>query len=76
MCLAVPAQIIALYEEDRAMVNLGGIKREISVVLLDRVDIGDFVIVHVGYALSKLDVVEAQKTLQLFDQMQHIEEPL
>jgi hydrogenase expression/formation protein HypC len=69
VCLAIPAQIIALNDHDRAVVNIGGIEKEISVILLDDVCIGDFVIVHVGYALSKLNQVEAQKTLKLFEGM-------
>ena len=74
MCLAIPAQVITLSDDDRAVVNISGIKREISVALLDNVKIGDFVIVHVGYALSKLNQEEAQKTLQLFDAMMNVEE--
>ena len=64
MCLAIPAKIKALYENDRALIDVGGVTREISVALLDKVEIGDFVIVHVGYALSKLDQIEAEKTLK------------
>lgn len=69
MCLALPAQIITLLDQQRAVVNLGGIEKEISTALLDEVGVGDFVVVHVGYALSRLDVDEAEKTLALFAQM-------
>jgi hydrogenase expression/formation protein HypC len=51
---------------DRAVVSLEGLKREISVALVPEVAIGDYVIVHVGYALSRLDPDEAQRTLALF----------
>lgn len=69
MCLAIPAQIIKLLDFQRALVNVGGIEKDISVALLEEVAIGDYVILHVGYALTKLDEFEARKTLQLFAQM-------
>ena len=69
MCLALPAQIIELLEDERAIVNLGGITKDISIALLDEIAVGDYVIIHVGYALTRLDEVEAQKTLSLFAEM-------
>jgi len=50
-------------------VDLGGIQKEISVELLDDVQVGDYVILHVGYALSRLDPEEAERTLALFSEM-------
>lgn len=69
MCLAIPAQIVILMENGRAMIEIGGVQKEISVELLDEVKVGDYVIVHVGYALSRLDQDEAMRTLALFDEM-------
>lgn len=69
MCLALPAQITHILDDDRAIINLGGITKEISIALLEKVDEGDYVIIHVGYALTRLDEQEAQKTLSLFAQM-------
>ncbi|KTC74857.1 hydrogenase expression/formation protein HypC [Legionella birminghamensis] len=69
MCLALPAQITQLLENDRAIINIGGITKDISTVLLDEVAEGDYVIIHVGYALTRLDEQEARKTLNLFAQM-------
>ncbi|MBL8415291.1 MAG: HypC/HybG/HupF family hydrogenase formation chaperone [Propionivibrio sp.] len=66
MCLALPVKVIELGAGDTAIVDLGGVRKEISLALLDEVNIGDFVILHVGYALSKLDPDEAEKTLALF----------
>lgn len=66
MCLALPVKVIELGTGDTAIVDLGGVRKEISVALLDDVNIGDYVILHVGYALSKLDPEEAAKTLALF----------
>lgn len=69
MCLAIPAQITQILPQERAMVSLGGIQKEISIALLDQINVGDYVIIHVGYALTKLDEVEALKTLKLFASM-------
>ncbi|MCE0723216.1 MULTISPECIES: HypC/HybG/HupF family hydrogenase formation chaperone [Legionella] len=69
MCLAIPAQITQILDEERALINLGGIVKEISIALLDKVTEGDYVIIHVGYALTRLDEEEALKTLNLFAQM-------
>lgn len=65
MCLAVPARVVELLDEDRATVSLGGVKVACSLALVEGVQVGDYVIVHVGYALSKLDPEEAERTLAL-----------
>ncbi|MBA2653762.1 MAG: HypC/HybG/HupF family hydrogenase formation chaperone [Gammaproteobacteria bacterium] len=69
MCLALPAKITELLPNNRAIVNLGGVKKEICIDLIDQVKEGDYVIIHVGYALTKLDEVEAKKTLAMIQQM-------
>jgi hydrogenase expression/formation protein HypC len=66
MCLAIPARVVALPAPDIARVDLSGVQKEISLALLDDVAVGDYVIVHVGYALSKLDPDEAARTLATF----------
>jgi len=66
MCLAIPVQVIELLGESTAIVDLDGIRKEISLALVDDVQVGDYVILHVGYALSKLDPAEAARTLALF----------
>jgi hydrogenase expression/formation protein HypC len=72
MCLAIPARVVQLLEGDHALVDLDGVRKEISLALVDGVRVGDYVIVHVGYALSRLDPVEAERTLALFAQMASI----
>ncbi|MDR0996242.1 MAG: HypC/HybG/HupF family hydrogenase formation chaperone [Zoogloeaceae bacterium] len=62
MCLAVPAQIVAI-DGEIATVESGGFSHEISLALVDQAVVGDYVLVHVGYALSKLDPEEARRTL-------------
>ncbi len=69
MCLALPVKVMELGAAETAIVDLGGVRKEISLALLDDVKVGDYVILHVGYALSKLDPEEAQKTLALFAEM-------
>ena len=66
MCLAIPARVVEMLEGDAARVDLGGVRKEISLALVDDVAVGDYVIVHVGYALSRLDADEAERTLALF----------
>lgn len=69
MCLAIPAQVVELRAGDNAVVDLAGVRKEISLSLVEDVQVGDYVIVHVGYALNKLDPEEAEKTLKLFAEM-------
>jgi hydrogenase expression/formation protein HypC len=66
MCLALPVRVVELKDGDAAIVDLGGIRKEISLALVDGVAVGDYVILHVGYALAKLDPAEAERTLALF----------
>jgi len=66
MCLALPARIVELREGDLGLVDLGGVRKEVSLALVSDVVVGDYVIVHVGYALSRLDPEEAERTLALF----------
>jgi hydrogenase expression/formation protein HypC len=70
MCLAIPAQIIDIKEDNQALVNVGGVHKTISLAIVaDKVEIGDFVIMHVGFALSKLDKEQAIRTLQDYEEM-------
>lgn len=66
MCLALPVRVIEKTPNDNAIVDLGGIRKEVSLALVDGVEVGDYVVLHVGYALTKLDPVEAERTLALF----------
>ncbi|MFA5371267.1 MAG: HypC/HybG/HupF family hydrogenase formation chaperone [Sideroxydans sp.] len=66
MCLAIPTCVEQLIGKDSAIVNLGGVRKEVSLALIEDVAVGDYVIVHVGFALQKLDPEEAAQTLALF----------
>jgi hydrogenase expression/formation protein HypC len=63
MCLAIPAQIVRLEADGQALVDVGGIRKQVSVALVDGLAPGDYVIIHVGYALARLDPAAAAATL-------------
>jgi len=71
VCLAVPARVVELVDEDNqiAKVDIGGVRRNISVALLEDVKVGDWVLVHVGFAIQKIDEEEAEQTLMLLRQL-------
>ena len=76
MCLAIPAQVVELVDEENrlALVDVAGLRRNVNIGLLDEdadggAQPGDWVLVHVGFALSKVDEEEAHATLQLLEQM-------
>jgi len=67
MCLAIPARIISIDSAtDMATVSLADIEKQVSLALVSDVAIGDYVLVHVGYALNKISIEEAEKTLAMF----------
>jgi hydrogenase expression/formation protein HypC len=69
MCLALPARVVELQDADNAVVELGGVRKTVSVALTPEAKVGDYVIVHVGHAIGLLDAEEAEKTLALFAEM-------
>jgi len=75
MCLAIPGQVVELVDERNrlAKVDVAGVQRNVNIGLLDSdgvgVGIGDWVLIHVGFALSKVDEAEAHATLRLLEQM-------
>lgn len=67
MCLALPARVLAIdTSTDTATVAVGEVKKDVSLSLVEEVKVDDFVLIHVGYALNKIDQEEAEKTLRLF----------
>ena len=71
MCLAVPMQITSLVDERKALVQQGRTSLEIDISLLAEAKVGDFVIVHAGFAISQLDEQEA---LEVFEYLREIQE--
>ena len=66
MCLAIPVRVVSLVAPDTALIDVGGVRKEISLALVDNIAPGDYVIVHVGNALTRLDPDAAQQTLRTF----------
>ncbi len=69
MCLGIPARIVSLGEAFRAEVEIGGIRREVDLTLVPESKVGDYVLIHVGYAIERIDEAEAMETLALIQQM-------
>jgi len=72
MCLAIPAKVIAI-EDNMAVVELGGVTRRASLMLVPETRVGDYVLLHAGFAIQRLDEEEAQETLRLFAEMAAME---
>lgn len=64
MCVAVPVEVIEIMGSE-ALVNFGGVKKKINILLIDDLEVGDYVLLHAGCAMQKVDKEEAEKTLEL-----------
>ena len=73
MCLAVPVKVISI-AGDEAETEIGGVKRTVSVVLTPEVKVGDYVLLHTGYAIGVVDEVEAEETLKLLEEIVNLSE--
>ncbi|WP_298231223.1 HypC/HybG/HupF family hydrogenase formation chaperone [uncultured Azohydromonas sp.] len=70
MCLALPARVVSLPEGGTdAVVDLGGVRKTVSIALVPQARLGDYVIVHVGHAIGMIDPEEAERTLALFGEL-------
>jgi len=65
MCLAVPVRVTELLPDQMAKVSLDGVTKTISIALVEDLRVGDYVIMHVGFALSRVDPAEAERTLAM-----------
>ncbi|MFO1147554.1 MAG: HypC/HybG/HupF family hydrogenase formation chaperone [Alsobacter sp.] len=74
MCLAIPVKVIDLLPDDMAKVSLDGVTKVVSVALVPEVAVGDYVVLHVGYALARIDEEEATRTLALLGEAARIAE--
>ncbi|WXG40818.1 MAG: HypC/HybG/HupF family hydrogenase formation chaperone [Candidatus Freyarchaeum deiterrae] len=72
MCLAIPAKVLEINGE-KAVVDFGGVKREAWITLVDNVRVGDYLIIHTGYAIQRLDKKDAEETLKLFKELESFE---
>jgi hydrogenase expression/formation protein HypC len=71
MCLAIPGKIVEFVDVENqiAKVEVGGVKRNVNIGMLDDTRIGDYVLIHVGFAMSKIDEKEAEETLRLLQEL-------
>ena len=69
MCLAIPAEVTELLPEQMAKVSLDGVSKQVSVALIENPQVGDYVVLHVGFALARIDAEEARRTLALLDEL-------
>lgn len=69
MCLAIPAEVTELLADDMARVTIDGVGKIVSVALVEDLKVGDFVILHVGYALTRIDPDEARQTLAILAEL-------
>ena len=77
MCLAIPGKIVSIDESNNelkmAKVNFGGVMKDICIQWLDEVQVGDYVLAHVGFALNKIDQKDAEETIEILKQMGDIQ---
>lgn len=70
MCLAIPAEVVEISTDTAtAVVDAGGARKRISVTLVDDLAVGDYVLVHAGFAINKIDEDEAMKTIELLREL-------
>jgi hydrogenase expression/formation protein HypC len=78
MCLAIPGKIVEIVDQENhiAKVVVGGVKRNVNIGMLDDAGIGDYVLIHVGFAMSKIDEKEAEETLRLLHELGSYEDEI
>ena len=79
MCLAIPGKVIEIFQSDghgvrMAKANFGGVVKQVCLAYTPEVGVGDYVLVHVGFALSKVDEAEAERTYRLLEEMGQLAE--
>jgi hydrogenase expression/formation protein HypC len=73
MCLAVPVKVVSI-EGTEAEVEIGGVRRRVSIVLTPEARVGDYVLLHTGYAINVVNEAEAQETLKILEEMASLDE--
>jgi hydrogenase expression/formation protein HypC len=79
MCLGIPGKVVEIYEANgtrMGKVDFSGIKKEVCLAYLPEIEVGDYTIVHVGFAITQLDEASALETLAMFQEMGQLEEEL
>ena len=73
MCLAVPVKVVSI-QGNEADVEIGGVRRRVSIVLTPEAKVGDYVLLHTGYAINVVNEAEAQETLKILEEMASLDE--
>jgi hydrogenase expression/formation protein HypC len=73
MCLAIPVKIVSI-DGDQAEAEIGGVRRRVSIAFTPEAKIGDYVLLHTGYAIGVLDEAEAEETLKLLEEIASLSE--
>jgi hydrogenase expression/formation protein HypC len=73
MCLAVPVKVVSI-EGNEADVEIGGVRRRVSIILTPEARVGDYVLLHTGYAINVVNEAEAQETLKILEEMASLDE--
>jgi hydrogenase expression/formation protein HypC len=73
MCLAVPVRVVSI-QGNEAEVEIGGVRRRVSIVLTPEAKVGDYVLLHTGYAINVINEAEAQETLKILEEMASLDE--
>lgn len=79
MCLGIPGKVTEIYEANgtrMGKVDFSGIQKEVCLAYLPEIEVGDYTIIHVGFAITQLDEASALETLALFEEMGMLEEEL
>jgi hydrogenase expression/formation protein HypC len=78
MCLAIPGKIVEIVDVENqiAKIEVGGVRRNVNIAMLDDVLVGDYVLIHVGFAISKIDEQQALETLRLLQELGAYEEEI
>jgi hydrogenase expression/formation protein HypC len=75
MCLSVPAKVLSI-DGEMAVVSVGGTEYKASLQIIENVEVGDYILLHTGFAIQKLDVAEAEATLELFKEFEEFNKRL
>jgi hydrogenase expression/formation protein HypC len=73
MCLAVPVRVVSI-EGNEAEVEISGVRRRVSIMLTPEAKVGDYVLLHTGYAINVINEAEAQETLKILEEMASLDE--
>lgn len=78
MCLAIPGKIVEIVDAANhiAKIDVGGVRRNVNIGLLDDVRIGEYVLIHVGFAMSKVDEHEAEQSRRLLEELGEMQQQL